>query len=247
MWTPSRTSSRKGCLTTFPSAWGRRGSSRRPTRTCRTRSSTAWTGRCARATRGLRTRNTARSMAACSRRIPRASPHARRSAACRSWAHSAPAITTQRSRCVSMQAGRVHHGPTRSSGGQCGQRRGVGYRSGGRNLHVCKRPGSISRVLARATRALSLSLSRQVIDRIFDRQAAAKMGLEWEGQVCVMIHSGSRGLGHQVATDALVQMEKATTGDDVRALPPPPPPPPPQQQTCTPCPCPCPCTCGMLT
>jgi hypothetical protein len=92
-------------------------------------------------------------------------------------------------------------------------------------------------VLARATRALSLSLSRQVIDRIFDRQAAAKMGLEWEGQVCVMIHSGSRGLGHQVATDALVQMEKATTGDDVRALPPPPPPPPPQQQTCTPCPC----------
>jgi RNA-splicing ligase RtcB len=94
-----------------------------------------------------------------------------------------------------------------------------------------------SRVLTRATRALSLSLSRQVIDRIFDRQAAAKMGLEWEGQVCVMIHSGSRGLGHQVATDALVQMEKATTGDDVRALPPPPPPPPPQQQTCTPCPC----------
>ena len=27
--------------------------------------------------------------------------------------------------------------------------------------------------------------------------------------VCVMIHSGSRGLGHQVATDALVSMEKA--------------------------------------
>lgn len=50
----------------------------------------------------------------------------------------------------------------------------------------------------------------QVVDKIFDRQAATKMGLEWEGQVCVMIHSGSRGLGHQVATDALVSMEKAT-------------------------------------
>ena len=53
----------------------------------------------------------------------------------------------------------------------------------------------------------------QVIDEIYDKQAAAKMGLEWVGQVCIMIHSGSRGLGHQVATDALVQMERQT-GDD---------------------------------
>ena len=55
----------------------------------------------------------------------------------------------------------------------------------------------------------------QVVDHIFDKQAAAKMGLEWEGQVCVMIHSGSRGLGHQVATDALVQMEKAMGRDAI--------------------------------
>lgn len=33
------------------------------------------------------------------------------------------------------------------------------------------------------------------------------------GQVCVMIHSGSRGLGHQVATDALVAMETAMARD----------------------------------
>ena len=46
-------------------------------------------------------------------------------------------------------------------------------------------------------------------------QAAAKMGIEWEGQCCVMIHSGSRGLGHQVATDALVQMEKAMGRDGI--------------------------------
>jgi tRNA-splicing ligase RtcB len=35
------------------------------------------------------------------------------------------------------------------------------------------------------------------------------MGIDHKGQVVVMIHSGSRGLGHQVATDALQQMERA--------------------------------------
>ena len=55
----------------------------------------------------------------------------------------------------------------------------------------------------------------QVVDEIFDKRAADKMGIEWVGQVCVMIHSGSRGLGHQVATDALVQMEKAMGRDAI--------------------------------
>lgn len=40
----------------------------------------------------------------------------------------------------------------------------------------------------------------QVVDEIFDEAAARKMGIEQTGQVCVMIHSGSRGLGHQVST-----------------------------------------------
>lgn len=40
----------------------------------------------------------------------------------------------------------------------------------------------------------------QVVDEIFDEYAAKKMGVEFPGQVCVMIHCGSRGLGHQVAT-----------------------------------------------
>lgn len=39
------------------------------------------------------------------------------------------------------------------------------------------------------------------------------MGIEGVGQVCVMIHSGSRGLGHQVATDALTAMEGAMDRD----------------------------------
>lgn len=41
------------------------------------------------------------------------------------------------------------------------------------------------------------------------------MGIEEKGQVCVMIHSGSRGFGHQVATDALVAMEKAMKRDGI--------------------------------
>lgn len=41
------------------------------------------------------------------------------------------------------------------------------------------------------------------------------MGYSQVGQVCIMIHSGSRGLGHQVATDALTAMEKAMARDKI--------------------------------
>ena len=40
----------------------------------------------------------------------------------------------------------------------------------------------------------------QRVDRVADRPAAEALGLA-EGQVTVLIHSGSRGLGHQVCTD----------------------------------------------
>lgn len=43
----------------------------------------------------------------------------------------------------------------------------------------------------------------QSVEKIFDKDVAEKFGLTHEGQVCVMIHSGSRGLGHQVCTDYL--------------------------------------------
>lgn len=43
-------------------------------------------------------------------------------------------------------------------------------------------------------------LELQVVDAVHDAAIAAAFGLE-VGQVVVMIHSGSRGLGHQVATD----------------------------------------------
>jgi len=55
----------------------------------------------------------------------------------------------------------------------------------------------------------------QVIEEIYDQTAASRMGLGQLNQVCVMIHSGSRGLGHQVATDALVAMETAMARDNL--------------------------------
>ena len=48
----------------------------------------------------------------------------------------------------------------------------------------------------------------QVVDEIFDMLAAKKMGIDHTGQVVIMIHSGSRGLGHQVASDSLIDMER---------------------------------------
>src|SRR5699024_5477183 len=50
-------------------------------------------------------------------------------------------------------------------------------------------------------------LEIQAVDEIFDEQAATAFGLR-DDQVCVMIHSGSRGLGHQVCTEHVQVMEK---------------------------------------
>ena len=55
----------------------------------------------------------------------------------------------------------------------------------------------------------------QVVDEIFDKFAAGQMGIDRKGQVVVMVHCGSRGFGHQVATDALVSMEKAMKRDNI--------------------------------
>ena len=50
-------------------------------------------------------------------------------------------------------------------------------------------------------------LEIEVVEEIFDPQAAAAFGLELH-QVVVMIHSGSRGLGYQVCDDYLSRMVK---------------------------------------
>jgi tRNA-splicing ligase RtcB (3'-phosphate/5'-hydroxy nucleic acid ligase) len=41
------------------------------------------------------------------------------------------------------------------------------------------------------------------VDRIFDPEAARIFGISSEAQVCVLLHTGSRGLGHQVCSDYL--------------------------------------------
>jgi tRNA-splicing ligase RtcB (3'-phosphate/5'-hydroxy nucleic acid ligase) len=51
-------------------------------------------------------------------------------------------------------------------------------------------------------------LEVQVVDRVYDADTAERMGLA-AGAVCVMIHCGSRGLGHQVCTDHVRGMEQA--------------------------------------
>ncbi|NTW53094.1 MAG: RtcB family protein [Chlorobiaceae bacterium] len=45
------------------------------------------------------------------------------------------------------------------------------------------------------------------VDEIFDRQAADRLGL-FEGQVVIQLHTGSRGLGHQIATDHIRIMNR---------------------------------------
>jgi len=51
-------------------------------------------------------------------------------------------------------------------------------------------------------------LEVQVVDSVFDPEVAKVFGLELN-QVCVMIHSGSRGLGYQVCDDALAVFRNA--------------------------------------
>ena len=51
-------------------------------------------------------------------------------------------------------------------------------------------------------------LEVQAVDEVFDPAAARRFGLA-TGQVCVMIHCGSRGLGHQICSDHVQIMDKA--------------------------------------
>ena len=50
-------------------------------------------------------------------------------------------------------------------------------------------------------------LEVQVLDQVHDEVAAEVFGL-FQGQIAIMIHSGSRGLGYQVCDDALARLRK---------------------------------------
>jgi tRNA-splicing ligase RtcB len=51
-------------------------------------------------------------------------------------------------------------------------------------------------------------LEVQEVDTIFNKSVASLFGIEKEGQIVIMIHSGSRGLGHQTASDYIQKMER---------------------------------------
>ena len=48
----------------------------------------------------------------------------------------------------------------------------------------------------------------QVVEEVYDEEVAERLGV-FEGQVLIMVHSGSRGFGHQVCTDYLKVAVKA--------------------------------------
>ncbi len=50
-------------------------------------------------------------------------------------------------------------------------------------------------------------LEIQEVESIIDKEIAKAFGLKM-GQIVIMVHSGSRGLGHQVASDYIIKMEK---------------------------------------
>src|SRR4029453_7465187 len=60
----------------------------------------------------------------------------------------------------------------------------------------------------------------QRVDEIYDPEAAAAFGLHTD-QLTLMIHSGSRGLGHQTCDEALHELSRTYTkyGPDYAALP----------------------------
>jgi tRNA-splicing ligase RtcB len=60
----------------------------------------------------------------------------------------------------------------------------------------------------------------QRVDEIYDADAALAFGLR-PGQLTIMIHSGSRGLGHQTCDEALHELSRSYTryGPDYAALP----------------------------
>jgi len=46
-------------------------------------------------------------------------------------------------------------------------------------------------------------------NKIFDKRVAERLGINKEGQILILIHTGSRGYGHQICSDYLKTMEHA--------------------------------------
>jgi tRNA-splicing ligase RtcB len=55
----------------------------------------------------------------------------------------------------------------------------------------------------------------QQVDRVYDERAAKAFGIGEVGQVCVMVHTGSRGFGHQIATDYIEACERVVKREKI--------------------------------
>lgn len=61
-------------------------------------------------------------------------------------------------------------------------------------------------------------LELQSVEKIFLPDVAKIFGIEQEGQLCIMIHTGSRGFGHQVCSDYIRTLENAFR-NEIKKLP----------------------------
>ena len=59
-------------------------------------------------------------------------------------------------------------------------------------------------------------LELEAVDRIEDERVARSMGIREPGQVMVLIHTGSRGFGHQICSDYLRIMERVIAREGIR-------------------------------
>lgn len=57
----------------------------------------------------------------------------------------------------------------------------------------------------------------QVVEQVYDEEAATAMQLK-KGTVCIMIHTGSRGLGHQICTDFLSASDRALARGNIHLV-----------------------------
>jgi tRNA-splicing ligase RtcB (3'-phosphate/5'-hydroxy nucleic acid ligase) len=117
----------------------------------------------------------------------------------------------------------LEQGPRTLVGRGIGTEADVAHTESGGRLEGAD-PGEVSeRALARGAAQLGTVgsgnhfVELQRVERILDAEAAAAFGLA-EGGVTVLIHSGSRGLGHQVCTDFVRRMDAALAGHGI-ALP----------------------------
>lgn len=60
-------------------------------------------------------------------------------------------------------------------------------------------------------------LEIQRVDRIYNAEVARVFGIYEENQIMIMVHTGSRGLGHQVCSDYLRKMEREF-GNEIKKL-----------------------------